>query len=277
MKSSFTAGILTKGLHKSLKRELKSAFWQNLPEAAKTASKHARKVGLAGARRSSVTVPREINLTHDRSYPMDRVETHSGCQYGREPYIGTVAMKQFVVLLLAAVCAFSADKEPTAFELVKEGNRYVGEQAKDRLVQVRSEKSIGSLSPKVWYVVYYDPTATFKAVEVKFAAGKMIDVKRPFRVIETVSSTSREMDKTKLKIDSDTAIERALKEPMLENIKVKSIEAKLENASSGPIWQLRLWAEKIQRSRQTADIGKIVLTADEGKVIETDIHLNRLD
>jgi hypothetical protein len=175
---------------------------------------------------------------------------------------------------LAAVCA--AEKEPTAFQLMKEGNRYVGEQAKDRIVQIRSEKSIGSLTPKVWYVVYYDPTATFKAVEVKFAAGKMIDVKRPFRLIEQIGSASKEMDKDKLKIDSDAAIEKALKEPILENVKVKSVEAKLENGSSGPVWIIRLWAEKLN-GRDTTDIGKFILTADDAKVIETDIHLNRLD
>jgi hypothetical protein len=46
--------------------------------------------------------------------------------------------------------------EPTAFELIKEGNRYIGEQAKDRVVQMRSEKSVASLNPTIWFVVYYD-------------------------------------------------------------------------------------------------------------------------
>src|SRR5689334_1272576 len=65
--------------------------------------------------------------------------------------------------------------EPTALQLAKEGNRYIGEQSKDKVVQIRSEKSIGSLVPNIWFVVYYDPTATFKAVEVKFGGGKMLD------------------------------------------------------------------------------------------------------
>jgi hypothetical protein len=190
-----------------------------------------------------------------------------------------VSRKTLIALclsFLSIAAVVGADKEPTAFQLMKEGNRYVGEQAKDKVVQVRSEKSIGSLTPKVWYVVYYDSTATFKSVEVKFAAGKMIDVKRPFRVIETISGASREMDKEKLKIDSDEAISKATKEPILENITLKSVEAKLENSSNGPVWHIRLWAQKVN-NRDTADIGKITLTADDGKVIETDIHLDRLD
>ena len=79
-----------------------------------------------------------------------------------------------IATVLTSVTLLAADKDPTAFDLIKEGNRYVGEQAKDRVVQLRSERSIGSLNPKVWYVVYHDPTARMKAVEVKFAAGKMI-------------------------------------------------------------------------------------------------------
>jgi len=35
--------------------------------------------------------------------------------------------------------------ELTAFDLVKEGNRYVGEPSKDKVVQIRSDKSVGTL------------------------------------------------------------------------------------------------------------------------------------
>ena len=62
-----------------------------------------------------------------------------------------------IATVLTSVTLLAADKDPTAFDLIKEGNRYVGEQAKDRVVQLRSERSIGSLNPKVWYVVYTTP------------------------------------------------------------------------------------------------------------------------
>ncbi len=180
-------------------------------------------------------------------------------------------------LILCSLSLLAADsgKEITAFDLAKEGNRYVGEQAKDKIVQIRSERSVGTLTPKVWYVIYFDPTATFKSVEVKFASGKMIDVKRPFRMIEMIGDASKSMDKDKLKVDSDAAIEKALAEPILKDIKVKSVEAKLENTATGPLWRIKLWAEKIN-GRDNADIGRIGVTADDGKVIETDIHLDRL-
>ena len=186
-------------------------------------------------------------------------------------------MKILFGLLLSSFCLFAAEKDPTAFDLIKEGNRYVGEQAKDRVVQIRSERSVGTLSPKVWYVVYHDPTARMKSVEVKFAAGKMIDVNRPFRLVERISDKTQPMDKDKLKIDSNKAIEKALKEPILEDVKVKSVEASLQNTSVGPTWKLKLWAEKLTKSTETANIGTVMLTADDGKVIESDIHLDRLD
>ncbi len=184
-------------------------------------------------------------------------------------------MKLIFALLISVLPLLAADKEPTAFELVKEGNRYVGEQAKDKIVQIRSERSIGSLTPKVWHITYFDPTATFKSVEVKFAAGKMIDVKRPLRMIEMIGDGSKEMDKDKLKVDSDAAISKALAEPILKDIKVKSVEAKLEKSPAGPIWRIKLWAEKLN-GKDAPDIGKITVTADDGKVTETDIHLDRL-
>src|SRR5690242_116300 len=89
--------------------------------------------------------------------------------------------------------ALAADS--TAFDLIKEGNRYVGEQSKDKIVQIRSEKSVGTINPNVWYVVYYDPTATLKSVEVKFGAGKMLSVKRPLRLLEPVTGGDVPLDR----------------------------------------------------------------------------------
>ena len=89
--------------------------------------------------------------------------------------------------------------EPTAFQLMKLGNDYVGKEARDKVVQIRSEKSIGSLTPAIWYVVYYDADATFKATEVKFAAGKKTDeaveiskaIGKPVQVVWTRSDDMR--------------------------------------------------------------------------------------
>jgi hypothetical protein len=176
--------------------------------------------------------------------------------------------------------------EMTALQLIKEGNRYVGEQSKDKIVQLRSEKSIGTLTPDVWYVVFYDPTATLKAQEVKFMAGKMVSVKRPMRLLEPVTGGDIPLDREKVKIDSDEAIKAALKEPILQNIKVTSTELKLERLGEGvlgqsgagqPVWRVKLWAAKVRNPNKTASIGEVWLSAEDGKNLKNDLHIQSLD
>jgi len=122
-------------------------------------------------------------------------------------------------------------RDLTAFELAKEGNRYVGEQSKDQIVQIRSEKSIGSLTPDIWHVVYYDPDAPLKAVEVKFGAGKKMDVKRPARLLEPIVKAQDPLPKEKFKIDSDEAIKIASKDPLLARLTLRATQLTLERRS----------------------------------------------
>src|SRR5690349_12836782 len=121
---------------------------------------------------------------------------------------------------LAGAASGSAAEEKTAFELIKEGNRHVGEDAKDKVVQIRSEKSLGTLTPNIWYVVYYDVDATTKATQVKFGGGVKLEVKRQFRLFEMAGKAHLPLEREKLKVDSNQAIEVATGEPMLKNLKV---------------------------------------------------------
>ena len=176
--------------------------------------------------------------------------------------------------------------EATAFELAKEANRYVGEQAKDKVVQLRSEKSVGSLNPNIWYVVFYDPTATLKAVQVKFGAGKMLDVKRPMRLLEPVTGGDAPLDKARLKVDSDEALKTALKEPLLDKLKMSASQLKLERVGDGvlgtsgpgePVWKIKLWAAKLRDPSRDADVGEVWVSAADGKTVKSDLHINRVD
>jgi hypothetical protein len=189
-----------------------------------------------------------------------------------------------VGLLLNGASLRAADL--TAFELIKEANRYVGEQAKDKVVQIRSEKSIGTLTPNVWYVVLYDPTATMKATEIKFGAGKMLDTKRPFRLLEPVTRGDMPLDREKLKIDSDKAAKIALKDDMLANLKVTALSMNLVRVGegvlgvSGPgqgVWKVRLWAAKLRDPNRDTDIGEIWVSAFDGSILKNDLHINRVD
>jgi hypothetical protein len=192
------------------------------------------------------------------------------------------------VVLVSNLAARGADN-PTAFELLREGNRYVGEQCRDKVVQIRSERSFGNLHPNIWYVVYHDPTAALKVTEVKFGAGKMLEVRRPRRLAEPRTGADLPLNSEKLKFDSDEAINTALKEPLLENIRVTATRLKLEpmgeevagHAAAGQgVWKIELWARRIgEASRSTdgsTDIGEIWVSATDGKVVKVDVHPGRL-
>jgi hypothetical protein len=179
-------------------------------------------------------------------------------------------------LVMSGTPARAADANSTAFELVKEGNRHLGEEARDRVVQIRSEKSIGSLTPSIWYIVYYDPDATAKAAEIKFIAGTKVSVKRPARILEFATG-NKELPKDKLKIDSDKALAIARKEPILKNLTLTASQLTLDRWDSEPVWKVRFWAEKLRNPSKTADIGEVFVSSATGEVLKNDLHINRVD
>lgn len=170
-----------------------------------------------------------------------------------------------------------AAADATAFDLIKEGNKNIGAHAKDRVVQIRSEKSVGSVTPNIWMVVYYDQYASMKSVEVKFAGGKLVSVKRPFRLLEAAADKDNELDPKKLKVDSDKALKLALKEQVLENLKVTASQMKLEEYENTPVWKIKLWAAKLKNPSKDVDIGEIFVAAEDGKVIKLDVKPQKVD
>jgi hypothetical protein len=187
--------------------------------------------------------------------------------------------KWLAALLLAGGLSQIANAaEPTAFDLVKEGNRHLGEEAKGRVVQIRSEKSVGGLTPNIWFVVYYDPDATAKATEIKFAAGTKVSVKRPARIIEPIMGSHHELPKEKLKIDSDKAIETAKNEPLIKNLTLTNTQLTLERGEGGePVWKVKFWAAKIRKPSDTVTIGEIHISAEDGKLVKNDLKPGRVD
>ena len=184
-----------------------------------------------------------------------------------------------LMLGLVALSQPAGAKDATAFELAKEGNRYLGEQSRDKVVQIRSDKSVGGLTPNIWHVVYYDPDATLKAVEVKFGGGKKMDVSRPVRLLEPIVRADEPLSQDKLKTDSDAALDIASKEPLLEKLTLKASRLTLTRRSredSTPVWKVRLWAAKLKHPEDDADIGEIIIAAEDGKVLKSDLKPERV-
>lgn len=189
-----------------------------------------------------------------------------------------LALKTFAItILISAIATAAFAAEPTAFDLVKLGNQYVGVQSKDKVVQIHSEKSVASLKPNIWYVVYYDPDATFKATEVKFGAGQKLDVSRPWRMVEPVTGANKVLDNNKLKVDSDKALRIATEQPLLKNLTLKATQLWLQRGDDGPEWKVKIWAAKLRNPNDDADVGVVILSANDGSVIKSDLHPNSVD
>jgi hypothetical protein len=193
----------------------------------------------------------------------------------RRRYISS--MKNNFVMLLGALLTLATvgtalHAEPTAFDLARAGDKFVGEPSKDKVVQIRSERSAGTLVPNVWYVVYYDPNATLKAVQVKFGAGQMTDVSRPMRLLEPVTGAERVLDQDKLKVDSDRALAIAKSQPLLANLALTSTQLWLQHGDLGPQWKVKLWAAKLNKPGDQAEVGSVYISAADGSVLRNDLH-----
>jgi hypothetical protein len=167
--------------------------------------------------------------------------------------------------------------ELTAFQLIRAGSRYLGPEAAGRVVQVRSERSVGTLAPSVWYVVYYDPTARTKATEIKFADGRKVSITQPARVLELYSSAHLELPGERLRVDSNDALTIARSEPVLEKLTLKFSRLTLERRKNQPVWKVHFWAAKGTNPGKDADIGEVFVSADTGEVISTDLNPGRAD
>jgi hypothetical protein len=167
-------------------------------------------------------------------------------------------------------------EDASAFRLAQEGNRYVGEQCRDKIVEIHSERSSGSLIPTVWYLLYYDPDASFKAAEVTFKGGQKRASTRPFRPFDPLSA-DKILDRSKLKLDSDEALKVASNQEAVKPLALKAAQCWLQRESGNPVWRIRLWAAKLRDPTHMADIGDVYIAADDGTVVRTNLHLKNVE
>ena len=179
-------------------------------------------------------------------------------------------------VLLSAFVAF-AGPEPTAFQLAREGNRFVGEPSKGKVLEISSDKSIASITPSIWRVAYFDPDARSRIVEVKFGSGLKMDVNRPWKVFSSGGKDENVLDLKKLKVDSDEALKIAATQKLLQPFTLKYSQLSLSRGADGLVWKVRLWAAKLGKPDVIVEIGDIFLSPEDGKVVRADLHIERLN
>ena len=165
--------------------------------------------------------------------------------------------------------------QPTAFALVGKANDYVGVQSKDKVVEIESEKSVGSMQPNVWRVMFYDPDADTRFVEVEFGGSQMTDVSHPMRPFKMSHSANEVIDRSKLKVDSDEAIRIASQQPLVKSLALRASKLTLSRGDIGPAWEVQLWAAK-EGEGHDKDIGSVTVSAVDGAVLRSDLHPSRV-
>ena len=209
-----------------------------------------------------------------------RVVTTRDWFYTARMKFTTTLLKGSIVLATLALCGLArvaSAADATALSLIKEANEYVGKDVRDKVVGIRSEKSVASLTPNIWYVVFYDKDATFKTAEVKFGAGQKMEVKHPMRQPFAYINDKNLLDQKALKIDSDKAIKIATAEPLLDKLTIRATQLWLERVDNVQTWRVRLWAQKLRHPNDDANIGDVSISAEDGKVLKSDLHIDRVD
>lgn len=183
----------------------------------------------------------------------------------------------FIAGLTLVMASQVIARELTAFDLIKAGNSYVGAQSKNKVLQVRSEKSSTTLTPDVWHVLYYDPSTFMKSVEVKFGGGKMLKVSHPIRPFQLPYHEGDVLAKSKLKVDSDEALNKAISQPLLKGLTLKASRMTLARSDMGPVWKVRLWAAKRNHPNKEVDIGTILFSATDGAMVRSNLRPDKAD
>jgi hypothetical protein len=188
------------------------------------------------------------------------------------------SLKHTIALIsgIAALTCVAQAASPTAFELVKKGDQFVGTEAKGRVIEIRSDKSIATLTPNIWYVMYLDPNSSGKATEVKFEAGEKTDVNYKGNFLG-LAKTPKELPKDKLQVDSDKALQTATSEPLLKNLTLKATRMTLEDWMSMPAWKVEIWAAKLSKPEEMVKVGEVYVSAETGKVLRSDLKIKRVD
>ena len=159
--------------------------------------------------------------------------------------------------------------DPTALNLVRKGNDYVGVQSKDKLLGIYSDKSVVTLAPNIWHVVYFDPDSTFKSVDVKFGAGEEMGVSHAMRGFFKTAKPADIIDQSKLRVDSDRALKIAASQPLLKGLTLKASKLSLENGDYGVVWKVELWAAKVNDPSKQVAIGAVTISATDKSVVQS--------
>ncbi|HEX3624020.1 MAG TPA: hypothetical protein VH280_01195 [Verrucomicrobiae bacterium] len=183
-------------------------------------------------------------------------------------------IKQGIVLgaVLGLATSRLALADPTALDMIKKGDDYVGVQSKDKVIEINSDKSVTSLEPNIWHVVYYDPSVFAKTAEVRFEAGQEAGVAHPMRPFALPAKPDQVLDLPKITVDSDRAVRIAASQPVLKGLQLRYSRLSLQKGDQGAEWKVELWSAKVSDPSKDANVGYVRISAADGSILQSNLH-----
>ena len=168
---------------------------------------------------------------------------------------------------------------PTAFLALKEGDRFLNNRSRGKVVRIVSTKSEDGVAPTNWSVLYFDSLARQKLVEVQFHGHEMIKVHEPGEVLGGLfATTPRPLDNAKLAINSDDAFRVLRRQPDIDKLPAQFTEMKLISGDRDePVWKIQLSSVKRHDSTKSVQIGELVLAASDGRILSSTLKPSRAD
>jgi hypothetical protein len=166
-----------------------------------------------------------------------------------------------ILFTLPSACV-AAEKTMTAFEVLKEARRQLGNRSGKDVLSMESEN--GKLRPRYWWITFYDESLFLKKRVIQMIGPEMIQNIEPGNPFDG-GNKKYVIDPESLKYDSDkciTFLERMAKD---NGIPLHSINVRLEKPHPGetsPIWFFEFFNSKNEK------LGKVSISASTGKVTE---------
>jgi len=157
---------------------------------------------------------------------------------------------------------YAADKPPTAFEVLKEARKKLGEPVSKNLLRMESEYA--RLRPRHWWVRFYDADVTLKVRALYMIGSEMNRNITPGNIFDG-GNAEFIINPEQLKYDSEKCIAFIQKACKDSNIPLQSLHVRLEKphpGESNPIWYFELL------DAQEEALGRLSISATTGRVTE---------
>jgi hypothetical protein len=179
---------------------------------------------------------------------------------------------------LAPETTRSDPAKATALAMVKVGNQYVHDQAKDKVIEIRARKERGNIPPPEWDILYDDQKEfglTRTATEVHIRNGQYEGAGQQGISGPAGIGVRKPMPLERLKIDSDRALQIA-RTSLGSDVPLIQGDFSLHSGPADlPVWTIKLWTSKSRDPRALVDLGFIEISAEDGSILKNALRPDR--